>query len=344
MNTSRTFFYIILAVVFSFTLYFYREYISTLFLAVIIAYMLQPIYRYFRNKREAGVHLSTVLTFATFALFIIIPLLIVANITIAQIVQFYSDLSSLDVPEDFSLNIVLSQANDVLARLPFITYQLTEEAILNAAESVINVLVTVLRGQVVAISNASIRIVVDIVLFIVFVITFIPNVNKVTAFITRVSPLSDDVNNLYMRRITVMSVAMLKGSIVIAFCQAVATGFLLWLTGVPYVFFFGMVTFFLCLVPLGSGVILIPAGVVFLLLGSITKGILLIAAYFLFIGNIDNVVRPMLVAKEAMVHPVMMLVSIFAGLATFGFWGFVYGPLVAILFITTLEVYEKEFA
>jgi len=277
-------------------------------------------------------------------LFIIVPFFIVANITIGQIVQFYTDLSAVDVPEDFTFDSILVQVNDLLSQIPFIQYQLTEETVFSTAQNAVEFLSTTLRGQILAISNASIKIVTDMVLFIVFVITFIPNVDKITRFLTKLSPLADDVNELYMRRITSMSIAMLRGSVVIAFTQAVATGFVLWLTGVPYVFFFAVITFFFCLVPLGSGLILIPAGVVFLLLGSITKGVLLIAAYFLFIGNIDNVVRPMLVSKEAMVHPVMMLVSVFAGLAAFGFWGFVYGPLVAILFLTTLEVYEKEFA
>lgn len=344
MNRSRTFFYIILIGVFGFTLYFYRAYISTVFLALIFAYMLQRPYRYFRNKRRWGTNLSTILTFTTFMLFIIVPFFIVANITIGQIVQFYTDLSAVDVPEDFTFDSILVQVNDLLSQIPFIQYQLTEETVFSTAQNAVEFLSTTLRGQILAISNASIKIVTDMVLFIVFVITFIPNVDKITRFLTKLSPLADDVNELYMRRITSMSIAMLRGSVVIAFTQAVATGFVLWLTGVPYVFFFAVITFFFCLVPLGSGLILIPAGVVFLLLGSITKGVLLIAAYFLFIGNIDNVVRPMLVSKEAMVHPVMMLVSVFAGLAAFGFWGFVYGPLVAILFLTTLEVYEKEFA
>jgi len=277
-------------------------------------------------------------------LFIIVPFFIVANITIGQIVQFYTDLSAVDVPEDFTFDSILVQVNDLLSQIPFIQYQLTEETVFSTAQNAVEFLSTTLRGQILAISNASIKIVTDMVLFIVFVITFIPNVDKITRFLTKLSPLADDVNELYMRRITSMSIAMLRGSVVIAFTQAVATGFVLWLTGVPYVFFFAVITFFFCLVPLGSGLILIPAGVVFLIVGSITKGVLLIAAYFLFIGNIDNVVRPMLVSKEAMVHPVMMLVSVFAGLAAFGFWGFVYGPLVAILFLTTLEVYEKEFA
>jgi len=344
MPKSKAFFYIIFTIVFGFSLYFFRAYLSTAFLALIFAFMLQRPFRYFQNKRGWGTNLSTLLTFLTFMLFIIVPFFIVANITIAQVVQFYTDLSALDLPADLTVDTVLVQANEFLAQLPFVTYQLTEEAVVTTTQNVVEFLSSALRGQILAISNASIRTVADIVLFVIFVITFIPNVDKITRYVTTLSPLSREVNGLYMRRITSMAVAMLRGSLVIAFVQAVATGFVLWLTGVPYVFFFAVLTFFFCLVPLGSGLILIPAGAVFLLMGSFVKGVFLIAAYFLFIGNIDNVVRPMLVSKEAMVHPVMMLVSVFAGLAAFGFWGFVYGPLVAILLITTLEVYEKEFS
>lgn len=344
MPKSKAFFFIIFAIVFGFSLYFFRAYLSTAFLALIFAYMLQQPYRYFQTKRGWGTNLSTILTFSTFMLFILVPSLLVVNITIGQVVQFYTDLSAVNLPADLTVDRFLRQANDLLNQIPFVSYQLTEEVVFSTAQNVVEVLSTALRGQILAISNTSIRVVTDLVLFMIFVITFIPNVDKITKFITKLSPLSREVNTLYMYRITSMAVAMLRGSLVIAFIQAVATGLVLWLTGVPYVFFFAVITFFFCLVPLGSGLILIPAGAVFLLMGSWAKGIFLIASYFLFIGNIDNVVRPMLVSKDAMVHPVMMLVSVFAGLAAFGFWGFVYGPLVAILLITTLEVYEKEFA
>jgi predicted PurR-regulated permease PerM len=57
------------------------------------------------------------------------------------------------------------------------------------------------------------------------------------------------------------------------------------------------------------------------------------------VTNIDNFLRPFLVPRDARLNPALMLLSVFAGIAMFGAWGIVIGPVLMILIVTTVDVY-----
>lgn len=344
MNKSRSFFYFLLIAVCILSVYVFRDFISVALLALIVGYMLQPVYSYFYKKREWGSGLSTVLTFSFLLLVIIVPLLIVFQLTMVQLTQINEDLKSFQLPQDVTLDTTIARINSVFETVPFLEYELTPDTLSATIQGGISSIADTFARNALSISNASIRIVTELIFFIVFVLTFIPNYAKITKYISKLSPLSNDIDRLYLTRIAGMSSAMVKGSVVVALTQSILTGFLLWLFGVPYVFFLSLLTFVLCVMPFGSGVVLIPTGIIFLALGDIAKGLALILIYFFVISNIDNFLRPMLASKDSSVHPVLLMVGVVAGISVFGFWGFIYGPLVAIILITTLEVYLKEFA
>ena len=55
--------------------------------------------------------------------------------------------------------------------------------------------------------------------------------------------------------------------------------------------------------------------------------------------NIDNFLRPILVPREARLDSALMLLSVFAGIAMFGAFGIVIGPVLMIVIVTTISVY-----
>ena len=61
--------------------------------------------------------------------------------------------------------------------------------------------------------------------------------------------------------------------------------------------------------------------------------------HLIVVTSIDNVLRPFLVPKSAHLSPALMLLSVFAGLGMFGFWGIVLGPVLMIIIVTTISVY-----
>src|SRR5262249_4882590 len=73
--------------------------------------------------------------------------------------------------------------------------------------------------------------------------------------------------------------------------------------------------------------------------GNIAGGVFVILWHLLVVTNIDNFLRPVLVPKDARLNSALMLLAVFAGLAMFGPWGIVIGPVLMILIVTTIDVY-----
>ena len=57
------------------------------------------------------------------------------------------------------------------------------------------------------------------------------------------------------------------------------------------------------------------------------------------IGLVDNVLRPILVGKDTKMPDYLILISTLGGLAIFGLNGFVIGPLIAALFMSSWGIY-----
>jgi hypothetical protein len=66
-----------------------------------------------------------------------------------------------------------------------------------------------------------------------------------------------------------------------------------------------------------------------------------ILAFILIVANIDTALRPVLVPKDAYLNPALVMLSVFGGLSLMGFVGILYGPVIMILLVTSVEVYAK---
>ena len=80
----------------------------------------------------------------------------------------------------------------------------------------------------------------------------------------------------------------------------------------------------------------------YLLSGQIWQGVLLTLYGVGVIGLVDNVLRPILVGKDTKLPDYMVLISTLGGLALFGLNGFVIGPLVAALFMSTWGLFTER--
>ena len=73
--------------------------------------------------------------------------------------------------------------------------------------------------------------------------------------------------------------------------------------------------------------------------GNIIGGAFVALFHVLVVTNIDNVLRPVLVPRAARLDPALMLLAVFSGIALWGFWGIVIGPVLMIIIVTTISVY-----
>jgi predicted PurR-regulated permease PerM len=100
----------------------------------------------------------------------------------------------------------------------------------------------------------------------------------------------------------------------------------------------------LSVIPLvGAWLVLHPAAIIQLILGNYWQGIVIFLVTILVISNIDNLLRPRLVGRDAGMHDLMIFFSTLGGISVFGIMGFIIGPVIAVCFLTILDIYSIEF-
>ena len=139
--------------------------------------------------------------------------------------------------------------------------------------------------------------------------------------------------------------AMVQGTVmgqfVIAVCQGVAGAASIYIAGFHQGFFiFAILLSALSVIPLGSGIVTIPFGIGMILFGNVFGGVFVDrSSTSIVVTNIDNFLRPILVPRAARLDSALMLLAVFAGIAMFGAWGIVIGPVLMIVIVTTISVY-----
>jgi len=167
---------------------------------------------------------------------------------------------------------------------------------------------------------------------------------KITRTLLSYLPLNEEHKKSLIVRFNSISRATVKGTIILGIIQGVLGGITLWVFGFSTALLWGMMMVFLSILPfLGSWMVLLPAAIFEMAMGRIGNGAGIALISIVFISNIDNVLRPRLVGRDAGMHDLMIFFSTLGGISFFGIMGFIVGPVVAALMITLLDIYGIEF-
>ena len=82
---------------------------------------------------------------------------------------------------------------------------------------------------------------------------------------------------------------------------------------------------------IGTGIVLIPSSILFFLEGEILKGVVCLMLYIVCVA-VRELLEPRLVGKGLGIFPVILLISIYAGMKLFGVSGIIKGPLAVVLY------------
>ncbi|MHA3735919.1 AI-2E family transporter [Pseudomonas sp. Eth.TT006] len=136
--------------------------------------------------------------------------------------------------------------------------------------------------------------------------------------------------------------ATVKGNLVVAVTQGALGGVIFWFLDIPSALLWAVLMGFLSLLPaVGAGIVWAPVALYFLLSGMIWQGVVLALFGVFVIGLVDNLLRPILVGKDTRMPDYMILISTLGGLAVFGLNGFVIGPLIAALFMSSWALFVE---
>jgi predicted PurR-regulated permease PerM len=157
----------------------------------------------------------------------------------------------------------------------------------------------------------------------------------------RVLPFGAEQNDRLLVITSDLVSASVTSTLAIAALQGVIGGLTFALLGIPSAVLWGTMMAFLALLPVvGAALVWVPAALWLALSGALVKGIVLALVGVLVLGNVDNVVRPLLLAGKSQMNTLVLIISLLGGVSAFGFIGIVLGPLVAALLTALVESYH----
>jgi predicted PurR-regulated permease PerM len=101
----------------------------------------------------------------------------------------------------------------------------------------------------------------------------------------------------------------------------------------------GLMAVLSALPAVGAALVWAPAAIWLAVSGSLVKGVILALVGVLVLGNVDNVVRPLLLSGSARMSTLVLIISLLGGVSAFGFIGIVLGPVVAAVLTALVESY-----
>ncbi|WAC92744.1 AI-2E family transporter [Mycobacterium sp. Aquia_213] len=320
--------------------YFLRDYFVLVVVAAVGAYLFTPLFNWF-NKR-LGTGLSATCTLLSALAMVIVPVGLFIVLAVVQISRMVDSISGWVKNTDLSGlgDKVLHVVNDLAARVPFlhitINAEMLRKAMVTGAQNVGQWLLQALQGAAGSVFGA---ITYGIIFLYVFLALLVHR-ERLRTLIGQLNPLGEEVTDLYLKKTAAMVRGTVFGQFVIALCQGVAGAGSIYVAGFHHGFFiFAILLTALSIIPLGGGIVTIPFGIGMIFYGNIFGGAFVILWHLLVVTNIDNFLRPILVPRDARLNSALMLLSVFAGIAMFGPWGIVIGPVLMILIVTTIDVY-----
>ncbi len=325
----------------AFGAYFLRGFFILIVVAAVVAYLFDPLYT--RLNKRLGSGLSATLTLLAALAMVIVPIAGAVAIGVVQISVMVRSVSDWVGKTDLSSlgDRGLRMVNELLDRVPIlqgtdVTPEELQKWVATFAQRAgqwgLEFLQSAAGGLLGGVTAA--------VIFLYVFISMLVKGDELRLLIRRLNPLGEEVTDLYLAKMAAMVRGTVQGQFVIALAQGVAGAISIYIAGFHEGFFiFALLLSALSVIPLGGGIVTIPFGIGMAVFGNIGGGIFVVVFHLLVVTNIDNVLRPILVPKEAKLDSALMLLSVFAGITMFGFLGIVIGPVVMIVIVTTISVY-----
>jgi len=157
----------------------------------------------------------------------------------------------------------------------------------------------------------------------------------------RLMPLNEEDVKSIFRELRDLIFATIYSGVMVAVLQGIAGGILFGSVGIPSAVFWGSVMAFLSVLPIiGAFLVYVPAGLILIISGNVTSGVIVLVVGGAIISQIDNFLRPVLVSNRTAMHPMILFFSMMGGVALFGLLGIILGPVIAAIFLTILRVVD----
>lgn len=343
---NKGYFYVLLVLVLCMGLVVLWPMRDIILLAWVITTLFRPVYEFLLHKAKFPKIAATLTSVLAVLFTLLVPISVFINLSLAQFKIFYNDLNAFLQGGTSVYDVIVGifdKINVLLTRIPYLDYKVSIEGVQTLIQQNLAPVANYLLNSSLDAGVSFAKSFPMIVVFMYLLWFGFPEYERIVHFLKRLSPLPEKLDDLYLNRVTAMIRGIARGTFMIAFIQGTIATFSLWIAGVPYIFFWFLTTIIFSVLPLGASFVTVPAAAILFMVGNYWQAVFILVVQFLFTSIVDNILRPYLIQKDVEIHPALLLLSFIGGIQVFGIWGFIYGPLIMVVLMTTLEVYQKHY-
>jgi len=315
-----------------------QSFIMTLVVAAIMAGLIRPLFAWIARRVGGRQHLAAGMTVAITLVAIIGPLIAIGGLVVSQAASITAEVRPI-VERSINSESYLDQR---LQRLPGYDAYLKpyRTIILTKAGEVVNSLGGFLMSSLSSTTLSTVSFILNFFLALYTMFFFLIDGPGMWKAAFDYLPLHSDERELLTQRFLSITRATIKGTIVIGIIQGTLAGTAFWVVGIPNAAFWGVIMTVMAILPLiGSALIWVPACIILFTTGAMGEALGLFLFCALVVSSVDNVLRPWLVGRDTKMHDLVILFSTLGGIMVFGATGFIIGPVLAGIFVTSWQIF-----
>jgi|WetSurMetagenome_2_1015567.scaffolds.fasta_scaffold01387_18 predicted PurR-regulated permease PerM len=323
----------------------FRPFLSEILVAAVLATIFYRPFEWLVGKLGGRRKIAAMIMCVLIVLVVIIPLANLIFLAAKESFTAYGQAS--DFLSKVDWNSIVK--NKELSKINFIDLSSSsvQSLVMNTVQKSGNLVMSAAAGLIKGTTNFF----VSVIFILLTLFFFFLDGKKMLENLMRLTPLPNKHDREIFKKFQDVSHSFIVSTFVVALCQGFACWIGVFVITLPFFFntplpavFLGIAAAFLSFIPFfGPWLIWLPTSIYLLLTGHVGAAIFLAIWGISVISTIDNIVRPIMMRKKANVNPVFLLFSILGGIALFGIWGIVIGPLVISVTITILHIYELEY-
>ena len=331
-------FFSILVLVTLLFLYLLKPFFFPIFWAAVIAGVFRPLYRRI-DRRLNRPTLSTAIFFLLIALILLLPAGIVGTLVFNESVRLYKVMApdAQYIDRNFR-HLIDAVAGNPIAGLFNVNRDLLVVKTTEVLQGITKYIFVYLKG----LTQNTLGLLVQFAIMLYTLFFFVRDGDRFLRTAMKVLPLGMGRERLLFDRFIETAKSTLKVTLIIGGIQGALGGAVFFIADVQGALIWGLLMILMAILPVvGCSIIWAPVGIGMLLTGHIWEGILILAVGIFVISTVDNLLRPILIGQDVVMHPLLIFLSTLGGIILLGFSGFVIGPIITALMIAIWEMYEE---
>ncbi len=323
-----------------------------LFLASIVAMLVQPIQAYFERKTKGHTQISAGLTTGSVIVGFSVPMVLAVLLATLQISLFVTgvlenhnwDQVFANVRHHFEIDTIVEYLQ------PYVSEEIDagklQADLQSGLRSGLKLLVSKtvgFAGQAVGQVGNLLSIILQLMMFVIALFYFLADGPAMISAAEGLIPVSLEYQRELRMRFYHVVRAVVLATFLAALAQGFATATLLWILGFKQFVILFLLATFASMVPLfGTWLVWGPCMIWLAVQGHWVSASILLVIGAGVIGMLDNIIRPWVLKSHANLHPLLAFVCVLGGVQVMGIWGVFIAPIVAANLHALIVIFNTE--